>query len=109
VNALTQRWALERLQQPEQLKAEIQLILDEKVKLYNALLDIPWIQTIYPSDANFVLVRVDDGDLRYRQLLEEGVVVRNRSNQMHCENTLRISVGTPEENEALKRILKDIT
>lgn len=109
VNALTQRWALERLRQPKQIEREVHLLLEEKASLYTYLEHIPWIKTVFPSDTNFILLRVDDGDLRYRQLLEQGVVVRNRSNQKHCENTLRLSVGTPEENRALKHILKNMT
>ena len=109
VNALTQRRALERLRQPEKIKAEVQALLKEKAILYAALKEIPWIQTAYPSDTNFILVRVDDGDLRYRQLMEQGIVVRNRSNQMLCANTLRITVGTPEENQMLKQKMKAIT
>ena len=109
VNTLTQQWALERLRQPEHLETEVKTLLQEKDTLYGVLQDIPWIETTFPSDTNFILVRVDDGDLRYRQLLDAGIVVRNRSNQMHCANTLRISVGTPDENKMLKRILKDIS
>ena len=109
VNALTQRWALERLRQPEAIQEEVDTLLKEKEGLYQSFKNIPWISTAFPSDTNFILVRVDNGDLRYRQLMERGVVVRNRSNQMHCANTLRISVGTPEENTSLKQILKDIS
>lgn len=109
VNALTQRKALERIQKDEILKQEIHRLQEEKAALYIFLKEIPWIHTVFPSDANFILVRVDNGDARYFQLLDHGVVVRNRSGQVHCENTLRITIGTPEENVRLKQILKDMT
>jgi len=109
VNDLTQRWALERLQNPDKVQEEINTILAGKSALYEILNEIPWVRSTFPSDTNFILVRVDDGELRYRQLMDKGIVVRNRSNQMHCANTLRISVGTPEENMLLKQILKEIT
>jgi histidinol-phosphate aminotransferase len=66
------------------------------------------VEKIFPSDANFLLIRVDDADLRYRQLVEAGIVVRNRSSQLLCDNCLRITVGTSEENrlllEAMRRL-----
>lgn len=108
VNILTQRWAMERIRQQDQIATEIRMLLEEKDKVYEVLKQVPWVREAFPSDANFILVRVDDGDFRYRELLEKGIVVRNRSSQKHCENTLRISIGTPEETQALKKILLDI-
>ena len=105
VNILTQRWAMERIRQQDRIAAEIQTLLEEKERIYDLLERVSWVKEAFPSDANFILVRVDDGDLRYRKLLEKGIVVRNRSSQKHCENTLRISIGTPEENQILKNIL----
>jgi histidinol-phosphate aminotransferase len=108
VNVLTQEWAIKRIKEQEAIMAEIQEILAEKKLLYNSLKNIPWILELIPSDANFILIRVDDGDKRYKQLLDKGIVVRNRSNQLHCENTLRITVGTPEENQILNKIVREI-
>ncbi|MGA1340965.1 MAG: aminotransferase class I/II-fold pyridoxal phosphate-dependent enzyme [Flavobacteriaceae bacterium] len=62
---------------------------------------------VFHSDANFLLVRVDDAGVRYRQLQENGAVVRNRSGQMHCAETLRITVGTPQENKLLMEWMKN--
>jgi histidinol-phosphate aminotransferase len=67
---------------------------------------VPWIEEIFPTDANFILARVDNAPERYRQLLERGIVVRNRSGLPLCENTLRITVGTPEENKFLINVIK---
>ncbi|MDH3698871.1 MAG: histidinol-phosphate transaminase [Flavobacteriaceae bacterium] len=108
VNVLTQEWAIKRIAQQEIIKSEIQEILNEKEALYRSLKDIPWIKELIPSDANFMLIRVDDGDRRYKQLIAKGIVVRNRSNQLHCENTLRITVGTPEENRIFNKIVREI-
>ena len=65
-----------------------------------------FVEKIYPSDANFILIKVDDGNFRYQQFIENGVVVRNRSNQPLCENCLRISIGTKEETEQIIELLK---
>ncbi|NNL07775.1 MAG: histidinol-phosphate transaminase, partial [Croceitalea sp.] len=59
-------------------------------------------------DANFILVKVDDANLRYVQLLQQGIVVRNRSSQPLCDNTLRLTVGKKEENEKLINALKKL-
>ena len=63
---------------------------------------------IYPSDANFWLIKVDDANMRYKQLLKEGIVVRNRTNEILCENCLRITVGTAKENDKLIKALKEL-
>ncbi len=56
---------------------------------------------VFPSEANFLLVKVDDADALYAHLLRDGIIVRNRSRVPGCEGSLRITVGTPEENEKL--------
>lgn len=106
VNELTQQRALERLSRPEEVNREVQTILQERELLRTNLSKMPFVKEIFPSDANFLLVRVEDAGKKYEELLEAGVVVRNRSNQQLCENTLRFTVGTPEEN---KELLKKLT
>ena len=69
---------------------------------------ITWIDTIYSTQANFVLVKVDNATNRYNQLVEKGIVVRNRTNQPLCENCLRFTVGTSDENEKLIAVLNNI-
>jgi len=108
VNGLTQLKALERLLAVEQLSKEVSDIIEERFRLLSDLTHIQFIKVIYDSDANFVLVKVDDADKRYQQLLNKGIVIRNRSTQPLCENTLRFTVGTPEETEKLIQVLKDI-
>ncbi|MBA4743918.1 MAG: histidinol-phosphate transaminase [Muricauda sp.] len=106
VNQLTQQRALQRVLNQDLVDQEVQQILDERDGLIKALNSMKFVEQLYPSDANFVLAKVDNADKRYQQLLEKHVVVRNRSTQPLCENTLRFTVGTPEENKKLIAILK---
>jgi len=108
VNQLTQDKALERLGHLEEVNKEVDAILKEREGLLNKLSAVPFIKRIYPSDANFILVKVDDANLRYSQLIEKGIVVRNRTTQPLCENCLRFTVGTPEENQNLVKSLNQL-
>ncbi len=108
VNELTQQRAKERLLKYDEVQQEIETILKERLKLEKALQSIEYVSKIYPSDANFILVKVDDAIKRYAQLIEKGIVVRNRTTQALCENTLRLTVGTKEENEKLLKALKEL-
>ena len=108
INILTQKTAIEQLQDINRIKNEVYSIITEKEVLRKALLQIKFIEKIFSSDANFMLLRVDDAQKRYLQLIENGVVVRNRSSQPLCSNTLRISIGTTSENEKLITILKTL-
>jgi len=108
VNELTQKKALDRVLDKESVKNEISSILIERSALYEVLLEVNFVQKIYPSDANFVLVKVDNANLRYQQLLDKGIVIRNRSTQPLCENTLRFTIGTPSENKKLIKVLKEL-
>jgi len=109
VNELTQQSALERLGDPNIVKNQVSAILNERAIMIEALKSISFISKIYPSDANFVLVKVDDATERYNQLIEKGIVVRNRTNQPLCENCLRLTVGTSMENKKLINALKEIS
>lgn len=108
VNQLTQQRALQRVLNQDLVNKEVQQILDERDELINALNGLEFVRELYPTDANFVLAKVDDANKRYQQLLDKQVVVRNRSTQPLCENTLRFTVGTPEENKRLIAILKEL-
>ena len=108
VNQLTQQRALQRVLNQDLVDQEVQQILDERDGLIKALNGLKFVEQLYPSDANFVLAKVDNANKRYQQLLEKQVVVRNRSTQALCENTLRFTVGTPEENKKLIAILKEM-
>jgi len=108
VNELTQKRALKRLINKNDFINEIGLIIDEKNRLFKELLQIKYIIKIFPSEANFILIKVDDASKRYNQLLDKGIVIRNRTSQPLCENTLRLTIGTPEENETLIKTLKEL-
>ncbi|SKB31581.1 histidinol-phosphate aminotransferase [Salegentibacter holothuriorum] len=108
VNELTQLRALDRVLNKGKVDSEISDLLKERALLSEALVEVNFIEKIYPSDANFILVKVDDANKRYEQLLEKGIVIRNRTTQPLCENTLRFTVGTGEENEKLLEALKNI-
>ncbi|NKI25006.1 histidinol-phosphate transaminase [Arenibacter sp. 6A1] len=108
VNELSQQRAYERLKDQEAIDREIRAILEQRDCLSKALLELPYVERIFPSDANFILAKVDDANNRYEKLLAKGVVIRNRTTQPLCENTLRFTVGTPVENEQLIKALKEI-
>jgi len=108
VNELTQKRALSRVLNFEDVKKEINWVSEQRANLLKALLEVNYITEIYPTDANFVLVQVDDATLRYDQLIEKGIVIRNRTTQPLCENTLRLTIGTKEENTKLISALKEL-
>lgn len=105
INALSQETASKKLLQST-MPAQVKKIISERTKLIKALSKCEFVKIVYSSDANFILIKVDDANYRYQQFLDNGVVVRNRSNQPLCDNCLRISVGTKEETEKIIQLLK---
>ena len=101
INQLTQEKALEILNDYDKIKLSTKTILNQKQYLEKALQKFSFIEKIYPSDANFILIKVDNATERYNELIKKGIVIRNRTNDDLCENCLRITVGTKEENEKL--------
>lgn len=97
--------AIELLQQKGYPEAEIREIVSERKKLGQALAGYPFIEEVYPSDANFLLVRCRDAKALYQWLKDKGIFVRLRR-EPSCKNCLRITVGTPEENQALYNALE---
>jgi histidinol-phosphate aminotransferase len=106
INELTQKKALERLKNIDDVQTEVETIIEQREFLIKELKTINCVTKVFPSDANFILVRVDDANLRYNQLIDNGIVVRNRTTQPLCENCLRFTVGTKSENLKLISILK---
>ena len=107
VNELSQQKAISRLHQIEGVESEISELISERKRLKKELESgVSFIEKIYPSDSNFLLVKVDDATTRYNQLISYGMVVRNRSLEPLCNNCLRISVGVSEENQRLIIALK---
>ena len=108
VSILTQIKATKSLEEVVNIQNEIDLIIRNKSNLYKELLKIDLVNKIYDSDTNFLLVKVDNANIRYTQLLEKGVVVRNRTNEPLCEDCLRITVGTEQDNENLIKALRSL-
>lgn len=109
VNILTQQQALEILKSKDLVADWINLILAERSKMVEALEALPGCQKVYPSDANFVLAKINNATALYNALVDRGIIVRNRSKVRLCNDCLRITIGTPEENKALLAALREIT
>lgn len=101
INELTQAKAIEGLSDMVLINSQIDCLLEERDALIKALSEVSFIEKVYPSEANFVMVKVDDANKRHQQLIENGIVIRNRTTQPLCENCLRLTVGTKEENNRL--------
>jgi histidinol-phosphate aminotransferase len=101
INQATQELALKALDHLEDVNVMIKTLVEEREKLAQQLFQIPIVQHIYPSDANFILVKVDNAVGIYEYLKKKGIIVRNRSNVILCEGCLRITIGTPEQNAEL--------
>jgi len=108
VNELTQRRALERLNDPEKIKSEIASIIEQREELFKVLVGIKFVEKIYLTEANFILVKVDDANKRYNELIAKGIVIRNRTTQPLCDNCLRLTIGTELENTKLIEALKSV-
>ena len=106
VNELTQKRALERLNEKEKIKSEIDSILRQREVLLEALDGIEFVKKTYPTEANFILIKVDNANKRYDELIAKGIVIRNRTTQPLCKNCLRLTIGTETENKKLIEALK---
>lgn len=106
ISSLNQEEAIRTLENEISFKAELRTLLNEREKLIEKLSDIQLIERIYPTSANFILVQVTDAETIYNALLAQNIIVRNRSKQI--PNTLRISVGTIDENLTLITALKTL-
>ena len=108
VNELTQKRALERLNDSSKIKEEINSIIAQRELLLKVLREVNFVSKIYPTEANFILIKVDNANQRYDELIAKGIVIRNRTTQPLCENTLRLTIGTEEENKKLMEALKSL-
>lgn len=98
ISSFAQQEAIKALDQPEQKNTVVTILLTEREKLVSRLGSLSFIKRIYHSDANFLLVKMANAKDCYDHLIQDGIVVRDRSSMTHCENCLRISIGTPNEN-----------
>lgn len=106
INAATQELALKALDGLEDVNTMIRETVKEREELVRNLGTLPIVQKIFPSDANFILVRMENATDIYNYLKEKGIIVRNRSNVTLCEDCLRITIGTPEQDEELLNALR---
>lgn len=107
INTLSQETAIKKLEQST-FDFQVKKIISERERLIKELNTIPFIKFVFPTDANFILVQVDDAEKRYKQLIDNGIVIRNRSSHALCDNCIRITVGAKEENSKLIEILKSV-
>jgi histidinol-phosphate aminotransferase len=107
INLATQELALKALDNLDDVNTMIRDTVKEREELVKELVQLPMVQKVYPSDANFVLAKMDQATQVYDYLKEKGIIVRNRSNVVLCEDCLRITVGTPEQDKQLLKTLKE--
>lgn len=108
INQLTQQRVMQSLQNVEEKETWVKTIISERGKLAKELEKLNFVQKVYPSDANFLLVKMNDARKKFEYLMNEGVIVRDRSKVVLCENSLRITVGSPEENRELIKKLESL-
>ena len=108
INILTQKLILEKLENIDIKENWVKEILSQRTLMIEELKQLSIVEHIYPTDANFVLVKVDDANLRYKQLVDNGIIVRNRNSVTLCENCLRITIGTAQDNKELLKALTSL-
>ncbi len=107
LSTLTQQKALKALSSPEKKDRWVARLIRERTRLTAALQQLPFVEKVWPSDANFLLVKMTSARKIYLHLANLGIVVRDRSAAPLCENSLRITVGTPAENRLLVKTLQE--
>jgi len=106
INQLTQTKALEALRDPFEVDKWVKLLIQERSRMINSIMQLSLCQKVFPTDANFFLVRVTDAQRIYDYLVERGIIVRNRTNVTLCRDCLRITIGTKNENSQLLAALR---
>lgn len=108
INELTQKQALQRLSDTHAVEQWVKILLLERDRMMLAFSELRICQQVYPSDANFFLAKVDDAQQTYDYLVDRGIIVRNRTRVKLCQNCLRITIGTKDENNELLGALRSI-
>lgn len=109
VSVLSQQTALEALEHAEEVVREIDVIQKSREQLFQALSKLPYVEHVYPSDTNFLLVKTADAALLCELLKQKGIIIRNREHEYRCSGCVRITIGSPEENQELLDAMGDIT
>jgi len=107
VNILTQEKAFEQLAENANMQKWVDALLDERKRMVSALEKMSFVRKIHPTDANFVLIAVNNPERIYNYLVEKKIIVRDRSNVALCEGCLRITIGTSDENNMLLEALRN--
>jgi histidinol-phosphate aminotransferase len=107
INALTSQAALQALRKKQEVRQTIKSLVDEREWLSAHLTALSCVERVFPSDANFILVRCNNATVLYESLAAREIIVRNRSTEPLLQNCLRITVGTRLENEQLIRAMKE--
>lgn len=108
VNMLTQEQAMKRLKDTQPVEQWVNILLQERERTIEAFGELPICEKIYPTDANFFLAKVKDAQKAYDYLVDKGIIVRNRTRIALCNNCLRVTIGTREENNELIGALRDM-
>ncbi len=108
VNSLTQKQALEALNDPYEVDKWVKIILQERLRMIQAFKDLPICEKVFNTDANFFLAKMKDAQKTYDYLVDKGIIVRNRTRISLCGNCLRITIGTKSENQDLLAALRDL-
>jgi histidinol-phosphate aminotransferase len=100
VNALTSQMALTALEHVGNVRANVESILEQRALVANALTSLYFVTHVYPSDANFLLVRLQShAQAVYKKMADEGIVTRYRGTELHCDECIRVTIGTADENQ----------
>jgi histidinol-phosphate aminotransferase len=106
INKLSSKAAIRGFSKIQMMKENVSKILIERERTIASLKNLNGIEEVYPSDANFILFKVKNALDIYKLLAQQGVIVRYRGNEPHCEHCLRLTIGTPYENDQFLKILK---
>ena len=98
INELTQKAAISRLNQKNIIEQQIKTIIDQRIFLEKKLSNFDFIERIYPSDANFLLIKVSEPNHLYQFLISHKIIVRNRTKEIGCKGCLRLTIGMKKEN-----------
>ena len=105
INTATQQLAMEALENIADINNWIKITVEQREWLKNELLKLSFTKLVYPSDANFILAKISGASNVYKYLVGKGIITRDRSKVISCDDCLRITIGTPEENKQLVSLL----
>ncbi len=108
LSGVQQETAVKALKEKKSVEETVKLIISERSRVASEISSFSYVETIFDSDANFILVRVSDADRLYNRLLEKGIIIRNRSKVIGCSGCVRITIGSVQENDTLLAAMKEM-